>query len=499
MRARQFASLRVLPAAWRRGLAIAGGVLLAGALLLAWRQPLGEWLWPQPRAEQLRLRAERALAAGRLSAADGSGARELYEAALALDPDQRAARAGLAKVARAALARAQAALDAGREDAVAADLQLAQALQAPQAEIARVQARWQARRAAQADIPALLAQAQAAQRAGHLDDGPQAALPLYQQVLALAPRNLAAAEGREDALAQLLQPAQAALAAGNVAAVAARIRRAEAFDPGHPDLPALRAGLARALEHRQQALRRALVRRHLVAASAQCLALRRDVPEAEPAECRGALVDALLVRVQRAAAHGNAAAARGLLQQAEALAGAADPRLRGEAARLAAPPAVAVPAPLDHRSRARVRQLLQQAARAQARGDWLTPPGESAWDRLRAARALAPADPAVAAALHALGPAARHCQAQALRDNRLAQAETCLDAWRQADPRAHAALAAAAQALAERWLAVADERLQAGELERAQQAWAHAAALDPQAPGLEALAQRLRRARPAER
>lgn len=497
MRVRLPAPLRALPPPWRRRLAIAGGVLLAGALLFFWRQPLGDWLWPQPRAEQLRLRAEQALQAGRLSAADGSGARELYEAALALDPDQRAARAGLAKVARAALARAQAALEAGREDAIAADLQLAQALQAPQAEIARVQARWQARRAAHADIPALLARAQAAQRAGHLDDGPQAALPLYQQVLALAPRNLAAAEGREDALAQLLQPAHAALAAGDVAAVAARIRRAEAFDPGHPDLPALRAGLARVLERRQYVLRQALVRRQLAAAATQCLALRRDAPEAEPAECRAALVDALLARVQRTSARGDAAAARAALQQAETLAGAADPRLRGEAARLAAPGAQ--PAPLDHRTRARVRHLLQQAARAQARGDWLTPPGESAWDRLRAARALAPADPAVVAAIHALGPAARRCQAQALRDNRLAQAGTCLDAWRQADPRAQAALATAARALAERWLAVADERLQAGEPERAQQAWARAAALDPQTPGLEALAQRLRRARPAER
>src|SRR5262245_40593683 len=61
---------------------------IAMALLLLLRQPLADWLWPQTSAERLHVQAEKALAAGRLSAADGSGARELYEAALALDPDR---------------------------------------------------------------------------------------------------------------------------------------------------------------------------------------------------------------------------------------------------------------------------------------------------------------------------------------------------------------------------------------------------------------------------
>ena len=49
-----------------------------------------------------------------LTAADGSGARELYEAALAIDPDANDARTGLMRVAQAALSQATSAIDRGR-------------------------------------------------------------------------------------------------------------------------------------------------------------------------------------------------------------------------------------------------------------------------------------------------------------------------------------------------------------------------------------------------
>ncbi|MDQ3617144.1 MAG: hypothetical protein M3374_00165, partial [Pseudomonadota bacterium] len=84
------------------------------ALLLWFRQPLSEWLWPETRAQQLRADAALALRQGRLTADDGSGALELYEAALALDPDRMEARAGLAEVGQAALTRARQAIDERR-------------------------------------------------------------------------------------------------------------------------------------------------------------------------------------------------------------------------------------------------------------------------------------------------------------------------------------------------------------------------------------------------
>ena len=93
------------PRGWGWAVA-AGGVLVVTALAIGPR--LADWWWPESDAAALRARAERALQDGRLSMADGSGARELYEAALALQPDQVEAREGLARVARAALADARA-------------------------------------------------------------------------------------------------------------------------------------------------------------------------------------------------------------------------------------------------------------------------------------------------------------------------------------------------------------------------------------------------------
>ena len=94
-----------LPRAWRIAvLSVSAVLLLAFVAAVLFRQRIGDWIWPDPRAEELRTQAGVALAAGRLSVADGSGARELYEAALALQPDQVQAREGLSRVALAALA-----------------------------------------------------------------------------------------------------------------------------------------------------------------------------------------------------------------------------------------------------------------------------------------------------------------------------------------------------------------------------------------------------------
>ncbi|HTL13995.1 MAG TPA: hypothetical protein VL251_02725 [Thermomonas sp.] len=495
-------------ARWRRasparrtGLALAAAalVLLAAGLLL--REPVGEWLWPDPRPAALRARAAEALRAGRLSAADGSGARELYQAALAVQPDQVAAREGLAEVALAALAQARAHLRAGRDGQARVALRLARELEAPRARVQAVDAALRAREVAHAGIDALLARAEAARLAGHLDDGDGAALPLYRRVLALEPRNQRAVEGREDALTDLLQPAARALTEGHAGTVAALVRRAEAYDPGHVVLPDLRAGLARLLERRQAQVRAALAARRFEQAAARCLALRdTGVPGAMPAACADGVVAGLAARADALAAAGDRAGAAQVLDSARRLAprdpwvAAAGRRLLAAAARTA--PAAAARAP--RRAPAEARRLLAQAARAQARGDWLTPPGDNAWDLLRAARALAPGDPRVRAAWAAAGPAARACFDAALRDNRLREAGTCFDAWRQAAP-ADVALATARRRLAQRWVAIGDERLEAGELANARAALERARELQPGVAGGAELAARLARAAQAQR
>jgi hypothetical protein len=94
-------------------------------------------------------------------------------------------------------------------------------------------------------------------------------------------------------------------------------------------------------------------------------------------------------------------------------------------------------------------------------------------------------------------PTARECFERELRGNNLGRADACLDAW-QVLAGGGGAVAQARQRLAGRWLAFGDERLAAGELARARSALAAARANDPNAPGLDAFAQRLQAALPAQ-
>ncbi len=95
---------------------VAGAVLALLALVLGVRLLVIDRLWPETRGQTLLDQAALALAEGRLDAEDGSGARQLYEAAAALDPDDVRPRAGLSRVSEAALQQARAALEAHRFD-----------------------------------------------------------------------------------------------------------------------------------------------------------------------------------------------------------------------------------------------------------------------------------------------------------------------------------------------------------------------------------------------
>lgn len=501
---KRFASVPARRDAWRArwralprqgritALATATALLLVLLGVFAFRDALGRWLWPDPRYDALRQRAEVALQAGRLTGTDGSSARELFEAALALQPDQLEARDGLARVAQAALARAEAGVKTGDAAAAHAALQLARELQAPKARVDALEARLQALQTQEIGIDGLLERARSAHAAGHLDDGPDAALPLYQQVLQAQPRNQRALEGREDALEDLLKPADGLLARGDLPSVAALVHRAEAFDPGHAALPALHAGLARALEARGRRIQRLLARGHVEAAAQACGELRLLQVASLPDACTAPLGAALL-RAAGTAPSGRADRLLALAREAgvePARVQQAQRQLR-QAHKAESQP---LPAADTAHARARVGTLLEQMERARARGDWLTPPGDSAWDRLREARALAPRDPRVLRASESLLAAARTCNADALRDNNLGRAQACLDAWRQLAP-SDDGVAAARRRLAQRWIAVGIERLEAGRAADARSALEQARALDPQAPGLGEFAERVEKLR----
>lgn len=494
---RLFTGSRRWPDALQRRLAWAVvAIALLVVLAMLYRVPLADHLWPQTRAQELREAAARALAQGRLTAADGTGARELYAAALALDPDRGEARAGLQRVADAALAQARSAMQAQRFEEAHLALRLARELAVPQPAADAVAEALRLREVEVAGIDTLLVRAARARHAGRLDGEDHAALPLYRRVLALQPTRTEALEGREDALSELLQRARQRIARGELAAAAAMVAQAREYDAGHIDLPDAQAALARAADRRRRQGARALQRGQLAkAAGAYRDAFAVDADDAATQAGLQQVAQAYAQRGERLAADFRfveaeraLAGARALAPQSPALAQAARHLLqaRQAQARLHAPRTG------TRRNNAqRVHQLLRDAAAAEARGDLLGPPGESAFDHLRTARALAPNDAAVRRASARLLPSARSCFENQLRGNRLALAQACLDARVQlgdgnaSEPRRRLAL---------RWIAVGDERLGAGEVDVATRAHAAARALDPEVPGLDALGERLRAA-----
>ena len=226
---------------WLLGASLALGV----AVLLLGRSWLGERLLPDPRMTSRIEQANAALRAGRLSAADGSGARELFESVLAVDPDQMQAREGLLAVRTAAVLRVREALATHRLQEAQRQLELARALSAPQVELEPLQLRLVELRAASADVSGLLAKA----AAPGLDE--ESVLSLYRRVLAIDADNAAAIEGRERLLAARLQRAHSALEAGRVREAQTLVDGVLAEDPAHLDLPPARAAIGEALTELQ--------------------------------------------------------------------------------------------------------------------------------------------------------------------------------------------------------------------------------------------------------
>lgn len=518
------------PPAWRDRrhwrIAVAVAIPLLAAVVL-FRSQLADLFWPDTRLHQLLQAGERALAEGRLTDADGSGAREYFEAARALDSDRGEAIDGLARVGRAALAEAQAALAAERPEEARRALALARALQVPRAKADAIDAELRRRQTAQAGIDELLARAEAARRAGRLVDEPQAeagrevgpepapsttepvppgappdaALPLYQRILALQPNLTAALQGREDALSDLLDRAAADMARGDMAAAAAAIATARRYDGGHVGLPDAQSALAREIERSTIRADADLRRGRLEAALDGYRRVQEAAPDQEDAR-RGieAVAAAHAAHAGRLAADFRFDAAAAALGTARELAPqspaveAAEQRLeraRQAQARLGAPVS-------PQERRRRVAELLSAVGQAEARGDWLTPPGDSAYDKLRAAQALAPDDAAVKQAAARLVPAVRECFERELRGNRVRAAQDCLDAWEAIAPGA-TGLRPARRQLALRWVAVGDERLGRGDVAFARHALEAARTLDVAAPGLEDFADRVHSAAPSPR
>ncbi|MCD0281367.1 hypothetical protein JWH04_20895 [Xanthomonas melonis] len=466
--------------------------LLVGVVAL--RKPLADWLWPDTRVQRLLQRGDAALARGKLSAADGNGARELFAAALALDSDRSEARTGLARTGAAAVMQARAAIAVGDVATAQRALALAGALEVPQARIAPVALQLRRLQAQLTGLDALLAQAVAAQRQGRLDGTPDSALPLFQRILTLAPERTDALEGREDALTDVLAQARQALARDALGEAAGLLAAARRYDPGHVDLPSTEGQYHRLLDQRRQRAE-ALLRRGRLAPAARDFnaVLAAEPQDAGARQGRERVAGEYAAQAARQAADFRFDQAAQSLHQAQELAPGHPAIVQAEQAIARARDAQRGPETGLSRSvrERRLRALLLQVAEAEARQQWMTPPGASAYDAVRAAQALAPRDPRVLQAAARVAPASRRCFEDELRDNRLRAARGCLDAWQALTPGGDA-VADARRRLAQRWIAVGSERLGQEDAAFARRAQDQAHQLDPGLPELAEFTRRVR-------
>ena len=478
-------------------------VLMAVVVLTLgpWREQIGQRLVPDSAINLQIEQAQQALARGELSNVDGSGAREQFQAVLARDPDHPAARAGIAAVREAAIARARAALADNDTQAARLHIGLARAMAAPAADLSLLELDVQRLESTGADVADKLERARAAQAQGLLEQVPNGALALYSDVLRLQPDNALALQGRREILSGLLHQAEAALDRGDVGDAEALAARVVETDPSHLGLPTLKARLGEVQGQRQrvvdEALRVAatdLRAGRLEAAAGGYLALL--VREPDLVEANQGLDDvtsAMAVRAGREAADFEFDAAEASLRLARSwrpdspAVAAAQARLEQSRAASGQLPASAGVDP------GQLQRLVQMARAAMRRGALIEPPGEAAWDYLRQASAANAADPSLREALLEYDRRARACFEDELAGNRLMGAQACLDA-RAVREHGGDGLAGDRRRLADRWIAFAQERLGANELALARRALESARALDPAHPGLDSLAERLARA-----
>ena len=428
-------------------------------------------------------RAQAALQQGHLDGTDGTSARELFEAARALEPDNDSARQGLNDVGRAEIARADAALQAGHLDEAAQALTNARELLGGGSDVDRLSQAIAKAQVATGQTGTLIAQAQQALSDGKLD-GPDGAASLYQRVLAADPENAVAQHGLDQVGDALAAQIQKALTANDAATASTGIDHLAALLPNYAQLPTLRASLSSlqaqagsaltdAINQGNDALRAgrvvgdgddtALV--HFKAA----LAIDPDNPQAKAG--LGQVAEALIVQANAAIDSGDTDQARQLLTQATALAPnsadlvAARARLGQSAATTAGDDdnAPATPsASLTPQQQAQVANMVQQAKMAAQRGNIMSPPGDCAYDLYRGALAIDGNNQAALAGLQGLSGLVQQQFNQALSGGNLSKAGSLFDALSNLSP-GDTGLLQSRQRLADAWLDQAEQQFDSGD------------------------------------
>lgn len=489
-------------------------IVLAGALWL--NQNRLRDLVPRTDFNTVLTQAQQALQDGRLDGQDGTSARELFQAAAALEPDNDRARVGLRQVGQAELSQADAALQAGNLALAAQQASVARELLGGGSDIDRLDRAINSARAAQVQTVDLVDQAQQAFAAGKLD-GPDGAGALYRRVLQADPHNAVAAHGLDQVGYALAVQARKALDAKDDAAANASIEQLAALQPNNGALPALRAMQAQTRKQDDTALDAALkagqdaLRAGRIAGDGDDTALAhyqaalKLAPDNAQAQAGlGKVAQALTVQASAALDAGDATQATRLLDQAEQLApksadlAAARVRLERTAPQRPATDAAsddgavvpATPAVSPQQSAA-VAQLVQRAQVATRSGNIMMPPGDSAYDLYRSALAIDGNNAAALQGLQSLPGQVEQQFNQALAAGKLGQASDMLANLAELAP-GDAAQGALGNRLATAWLDQAEQQLARGDRIGASQSLERARKLAPNHPRVLDLDARLR-------
>lgn len=225
----------------RRGWVVLLLLVLAAVVAVAWiNQTRLRSMVPRTALNDVLGRAQQAFQQGHLVGTDGTSARELFQAVLAMEPDNDVAHNGLQKVGRALVAKADAALQSGQLDRAEQLAAEARELLGGGRDLDQLDRRILAARTPGPVTPDLVARAQQALATGKLD-GAQGAVALYQQVARADPASAVARHGLDRVGDALAEQARQALQAHDLASADARIQQLAALQPTNGALPALRA------------------------------------------------------------------------------------------------------------------------------------------------------------------------------------------------------------------------------------------------------------------